>query len=148
MKGTLWTDERTADLKRMWAQGLSATQIAYRLGLDSRSAVLGKVHRLKLAERRTGHHVYKMRPAHVPPRPAAKAPRVPRPVQPMPLPLPGASDLAPTCQLQGLTGTTCRWPIGDPREPGFGFCGRPHVPGLPYCEYHARRAFRRPGEDR
>ncbi len=38
-----------------------------------------------------------------------------------------------------LTATTCHWPIGNPDEPDFGFCGADHarhaVP--PYCNYHA-----------
>lgn len=38
----------------------------------------------------------------------------------------------------------CRWPIGDPLLAGFHFCGRQKVAGLPYCEVHARRAFRPP----
>jgi GcrA cell cycle regulator len=35
----------------------------------------------------------------------------------------------------------CRWPIGDPREPNFHFCGGPGVPGLPYCPEHAKMAY-------
>jgi hypothetical protein len=35
----------------------------------------------------------------------------------------------------------CRWPIGDPREADFHFCGAHQVPGRPYCELHWRMAF-------
>lgn len=46
-----WTDERVETLKKLWAEGLSASQIAAKLGGVSRNAVIGKVHRLKLSGR-------------------------------------------------------------------------------------------------
>jgi len=46
-----WTDERVESLKKLWAEGLSASQIAAQLGGVSRNAVIGKVHRLKLSSR-------------------------------------------------------------------------------------------------
>jgi GcrA cell cycle regulator len=61
-----WTDERVALLKKLWMEGLSASQIASELsGGVTRNAVIGKVHRLKLSAR--------AKPASVAPRP--KAPR-------------------------------------------------------------------------
>lgn len=47
-----WTDERVEQLKRLWMEGLSASQIAAQLGEGvTRNAVIGKVHRLKLSAR-------------------------------------------------------------------------------------------------
>ncbi len=46
-----WTDERIETLKKMWDQGLTATQIAEELGGVSRNAVIGKAHRLGLPAR-------------------------------------------------------------------------------------------------
>ena len=46
-----WTDERVEMLKKLWSEGLSASQIAAQLGGVSRNAVIGKVHRLKLSGR-------------------------------------------------------------------------------------------------
>lgn len=47
-----WTDERIAQLKHYWEQGLSASQIAETLGEGlSRNAVIGKAHRLGLSSR-------------------------------------------------------------------------------------------------
>ena len=48
-----WTEERVEQLKRLWAEGLSASQIAGRLGGVTRNAVIGKVHRLGLSGRAT-----------------------------------------------------------------------------------------------
>jgi GcrA cell cycle regulator len=47
-----WTDERVELLKKLWMEGLSASQIAGELGEGvTRNAVIGKVHRLKLSAR-------------------------------------------------------------------------------------------------
>ena len=46
--------------------------------------------------------------------------------------------------IQTLTETCCRWPIGDPQIADFHFCGRKKIAGLPYCDFHARRAFQPP----
>lgn len=43
--------------------------------------------------------------------------------------------------LLDLTERTCKWPIGDPTEEDFAFCGLECVPGKPYCEYHVAVAF-------
>lgn len=43
-----WTDARIAQLTRLWTEGVSAAGIAEALGDVSRSAVLGKLHRLRL----------------------------------------------------------------------------------------------------
>ena len=49
-----WTDERVETLKKMWAEGQSASQIAKELGGVTRNAVIGKVHRLGLSNRAAG----------------------------------------------------------------------------------------------
>ena len=35
-----------------------------------------------------------------------------------------------------LTSTTCRWPIGDPAEVDFHYCGQPPPLGQTYCDTH------------
>ncbi|NBR12467.1 MAG: GcrA cell cycle regulator, partial [Alphaproteobacteria bacterium] len=47
-----WTDERVELLRKLWNQGLSASQIATELANGiTRNAVIGKVHRLGLSGR-------------------------------------------------------------------------------------------------
>ena len=46
-----WSDERVELLKKLWQDGLSASQIAAELGSVTRNAVIGKVHRLGLSGR-------------------------------------------------------------------------------------------------
>ena len=38
----------------------------------------------------------------------------------------------------------CRWPVGDPNEPGFGYCGSDSIAGHPYCADHVAIAFQAP----
>lgn len=40
-----------------------------------------------------------------------------------------------------LDNHTCRWPIGDPKDENFHFCGAPVKIGQTYCEEHAAIAY-------
>src|SRR5512136_1031948 len=63
-----WSDERVELLRKLWSDGLSAAQVAAELGAGvTRNAVIGKIHRLGLAERG--------KPANAP------RPRAPRPAR-------------------------------------------------------------------
>ena len=99
-----WTDERVETLKKMWAEGQSASQIAKELGGVTRNAVIGKVHRLGLSNRTTAEEeaapevaaapAPEVAPAAAPAapreelRPAAAAQPAARPAQPAPQPAP------------------------------------------------------------
>ncbi len=73
-----WTDERVEKLKKLWSEGLSASQIAAQLGGVSRNAVIGKVHRLNLPGRaKAGGAPAAARAPKRPAAPAAAAPRNP-----------------------------------------------------------------------
>jgi GcrA cell cycle regulator len=161
-----WNDERVELLKKLWSEGLSASQIAGRLGGVTRNAVIGKVHRLGLSGRATTSRMKSHRPR---PRAAAtaQAASTQRRMQQKPrfaptgnpalraLYQPEAEPFSPAAEelviplkerrtIQTLTECSCRWPIGDPQMADFHFCGKDKVAGLPYCEFHARRAFQPP----
>lgn len=129
-----WTDDKIEALRKHWAAGESCTDIGKRLGF-SRNAVIGKVNRLGLERREKPS-----RP--VPVRIKTKQPPKPRRVKedaspdPAPLPPPPSSGSAPddtTAAVLALTSTTCKWPIGDPKQPGFRFCMREKPADQPYC---------------
>jgi len=40
-----------------------------------------------------------------------------------------------------LTSATCRWPIGDPVDPAFHYCGQSPRSDSPYCETHDRLSY-------
>jgi GcrA cell cycle regulator len=133
-----WTDERVAQLKRMWGEGRTAAEIAKELGGVTRNAVIGKAHRLKLSNRISPIQQDNKKPAHVsaPVREKVAAPIVTRAANHDPMPV-----RAGGVKMSELKDRMCRWPIGDPREPNFHFCGGPGVPGLPYCPEHAKMAY-------
>ena len=43
--------------------------------------------------------------------------------------------------MRDLDSETCRWPLGDPREAGFHFCGCMVTDGSIYCSAHHSRAY-------
>lgn len=152
-----WNDERVELLKKLWAEGLSASQIAGRLGGVTRNAVIGKVHRLGLSGRATTSRMKSHRPrARTTAKRNAKSrfgsfgnPALRALYNPdADASLPAIEELViPEKErkyIQTLTESCCRWPIGDPQLAEFHFCGKKKVAGLPYCEFHARRAFQPP----
>lgn len=133
-----WIEERVQLLKKLWADGLSASQIAGRLGGITRNAVIGKVHRLGLEGRRATKRV-RLAPSIEFIRFAPKATRRQRP--PVQMSLFPRDPMTPLCvALLDLKPNMCRWPIGDPRSDNFSFCGCP-ANGATYCEHHARIAY-------
>jgi GcrA cell cycle regulator len=119
-----WTDERTELLKKLWGSGLSCSQIAEKFGDCTRNAVLGKLTRLGLPGRK------QLRPRPI-------APNNPPPPRPAPNEEPAGERFG----LADLTAIMCHFPLGDPREPGFGFCGAHKSPLVPYCDHHAALAY-------
>jgi GcrA cell cycle regulator len=43
--------------------------------------------------------------------------------------------------LADLAPGACRWPIGDPRDEGFRWCGKRAEPLHPYCGEHRQTAL-------
>ena len=158
-----WTSERVTLLKQLWADGLTGGQIAKKIGgFDhckdgGRGSVLAKVRKLGL-ENRKGVGNYAARGSRKQPKKAvqrssrirsvrgnavqelfASTPSEPQ-TEELVIPLEERKT------LDMLTETSCRWPIGDVQHQDFHFCGRKKMTDLPYCEFHARRAFQPPNE--
>ncbi|MGO8952184.1 MAG: GcrA family cell cycle regulator [Rhodomicrobium sp.] len=53
----------------------------------------------------------------------------------------GPSATYGAAALASLPDEACRWPLGDPAEPGFAFCGAPKSGRASYCRHHLRQAF-------
>jgi len=102
-----WTDERIDQLKRLWGQGMTASQIAEELGGVSRNAVIGKAHRLGLEARpspvKGGDAGSSPAPASEKPAPAAAAEK-PAPA-PKPTPAPAPVQAAPAAAPNPTTAT-------------------------------------------
>lgn len=146
-----WTEDRVERCTSLWMQGYSASQIANALGWVSRNAVIGKLKRLgKLGKERDRHQpatvisfprsratVRRSAPRFVPAeQPPAALAIVPRIVQELNIPT------ALRVDLLDLREGMCRFPIGDPRDDAFHFCGCRQAAGTSYCGHHARIATR------
>ena len=114
-----WTDEQVEELKRLWEKGLTTGEIGKALGV-SKNAVVGKAHRLGLngrpspirrgdeeTEETVSEPVEKKKETKVaPPKKSA------------------AKEKQKLFTVNDLTSTSCRWPIGDPKDEDFHFCGK------------------------
>jgi GcrA cell cycle regulator len=149
-----WTDERVELLKKLWADGLSASQIAAELGGVTRNAVIGKVHRLGLSGRAKSSSSNAARPRKA--RASTHMMRTSRPsmrgntalahayehaAEPEPEYIENIIPMGQRRTILELNEETCRWPIGDPGSPDFFFCGGHSVSSMPYCSYHSRVAY-------
>lgn len=156
-----WTDERVELLKKLWSDGLSASQIAAELGGITRNAVIGKVHRLGLSGRAKSASTAAPRQRKA--RSSAHMLRMPRgsirgntalahaydyEVEATPELIENIIPIGQRRTLLELTEQTCRWPIGDPGTSEFFFCGGNALTGLPYCAYHSRIAHQPASERR
>jgi GcrA cell cycle regulator len=161
-----WTPARIGMLQELWGSGLSAKEIAARLGSGiTRNAVIGKAHRLglssrpspikRVAEKGSGAVGMKTRLS------APKSMGIRREV--------GGNagfnarsmfkDEGDARSKRGEGGNysprvfkntniaaqtaaqQCRWPVGDPLKAGFHFCERMSIPGMSYCYDHACLAY-------
>lgn len=144
-----WTDERVTTLKKLWLEGLSASQIAKQLGGVTRNAVIGKVHRLGLSGRAAASQP--ARPVFKPQRPARPVAAAPQPIRRTvsnvptpPEPVVRRVEEPGSATVLTLGAHMCKWPIGDPSSDGFSFCGRRTGEDGPYCVEHSRVAYQAP----
>lgn len=110
-----WTPERIAVLIALWNENITTSEIGRRLGI-TKNAVIGKVHRLGLTQRR----------------PSVKE-------EPEP---------ADVIRLDALGANMCCWPVGNPGDTDFHFCGQPSAAGKPYCSKHCAVAYVRTSRER
>lgn len=144
-----WPSDHDALLTKLYGEGQSFSQVATALNemfgtAYSRNAAIGRASRLGIAggRRKETKSLDRVeRSPAVAPKPAAAAPvpkSAPAPVEVEPPP--GRRLLS----LFELTDRTCKFPIGDPRDAGFGFCGSRVTltdPPVPYCRFHCRIAY-------
>jgi GcrA cell cycle regulator len=164
-----WTGPQEDLLRKLAGEGLSGSQIAARLG-KTRSAVCGKAWRFGLclggmpaAGGITVVRVRRKRAAANRNRKDKAQGRKQRPWQPLPVTpanaeghvarlrpdtfTPRIYPPAPEHQrksIHEIEERHCKWPIGDPLQAGFHFCGAEAVPGKPYCLEHCCVAFEMP----
>lgn len=118
-----WDDARLEALRDMLEKGASsghaAAMLSERFGADiTRNMVIGMAARrgMKMAS----------------PKRAARP--KPKPFNPAPAPkVTVAIPESARVSLHDLRAGMCRFPIGDPKDEGFGFCGAPALDGKSWC---------------
>ena len=122
---SVWDEQKLNKLRKLWDEGLPITKIGIEIGV-SRNAIAGKAHRLGLPKRNS---------------PISKS-GDPRKNQEI-----SSKDITKQLPLKIMlrdvewSRNRCCWPIGDPKLPGFSFCGTSIIPGRPYCEEHSNLAY-------
>ena len=162
----VWTDERVQLLSELWMNGYSASQIADRIGggLFSRCAIIGKAHRLGLAGRAVPQRKTVVRSQRRNPKghdqriwnrfrkpPISERERADRAMRAAAVAERQAVQSAPDLFIPPSERKTlleladrgeCKWPYGSgTKDDPFYFCGKRQESGLPYCQFHAARAF-------
>ena len=154
-----WTDEQVEELKRLWDKGLTTGEIGKALGV-SKNAVVGKAHRLGLNGRPSPIRRGEDDATAVPDRKSTplamtvvdtflSTTAVPTEKESAPAKKKTAKTAAvkkseekqKIFTVNDLTSSSCRWPIGDPKDEDFHFCGKEALPDKPYCAEHAAIAY-------
>lgn len=161
-----WTDEMVAELKRMWDEGLTTGEIGKRLGV-SKNSIVGKVHRLKLVSRpspikkksdtsvkdkiapKPAKEPLKAEEKTTAPKDFTKNASTVKPVETIkeenikaePITCAPPKKSSGYVTLTDLDIHSCRWPVGDPKDETFHFCGKKTRIGQTYCDEHAATAY-------
>ena len=144
-----WTNEMISQLKQMWKKGLTTNEIAKELGV-SKNSIVGKVHRLNLTARpspikkREGDEsaVVTQGPLKLEMNDETQTPKPTITINTIEV-----KAHQNTClKLSELDSHTCRWPIGDPKDDNFCFCGKRVKAGQTYCDEHSAIAYVKPGK--
>ena len=125
-KKSVWDQDKLDQLRHFWLEGLPITKIGLELNV-SRNAIAGKAHRLGLPKRNS---------------PISKSGE-PRTNHSKTVAEENKKELPLKLLLRDVewSRNACCWPFGDPKLPGFKFCGISIMPGRPYCEEHAILAY-------
>lgn len=165
-----WTDEMVDQLRAMWKEGLTTGEIGKRLGV-SKNSIVGKVHRLGLSGRPSPIKKKDDAKVSVESTPVQavketlkenkeKTVKEKNDSKPAKIEKTAGKDSLPQHRTEiksetqatfhrhvGKTGLTdldnhtCRWPLGDPKDENFHFCGKKVRIGQTYCDEHANVAY-------
>ena len=122
---SVWNEDKLNKLKSLWDKGLPITKIGLELGV-SRNAIAGKAHRLGLPKRNS---------------PISKSGDPRKNEKKADIQTDKELPLKLLLRDVEWSRNRCCWPLGDPKLPGFSFCGTSIIPGRPYCAEHSKLAY-------
>ena len=137
-----WNQQKVDDLKKLWNEGVATSRIGEQLGF-TKNAVIGKAFRLGLERRQNSR------------KKTAQSQSVSSVTMYRETSAPVHSQITPKREVtrrrekfsfkKSIVGTgsfkSCQWPIGDPLEEGFHYCGGQNIPTKPYCIEHYKKAY-------
>ena len=137
-----WNQQKVDDLKKLWNEGVATSRIGEQLGF-TKNAVIGKAFRLGLERRQNSR------------KKTAVSQSVSSVTMYRESSNSGHSQISPKREItrrrekfsfkKSIVGTgsfkSCQWPIGDPLEEGFHYCGGQNIPTKPYCIEHYKKAY-------
>ena len=137
-----WNQQKVDDLKKLWNEGVATSRIGEQLGF-TKNAVIGKAFRLGLERRQNSR------------KKTTQSQSISSVTMYRETSTPGHSQIAQKKEVtrrrekfsfkKSIVGTgsfkSCQWPIGDPLEEGFHYCGGQNIPTKPYCIEHYKKAY-------
>ena len=137
-----WNQQKVDDLKKLWNEGVATSRIGEQLGF-TKNAVIGKAFRLGLERRQNSR------------KKNTQSQSVSSVTMYRETSVTGNSQITPKREVtrrrekfsfkKSIVGTgsfkSCQWPIGDPLEEGFHYCGGQNIPTKPYCIEHYKKAY-------
>ena len=136
-----WNQQKVEDLKKLWNDGVATSRIGEQLGF-TKNAVIGKAFRLGLERRQNSRKkisqptsfssttLYRETSTSTSPQSAKREPVRRREKFSFKKSIVGTGNFR-----------SCQWPIGDPLEEGFHYCGGQNIPTKPYCIEHFKKAY-------
>jgi len=157
----MWTEQAVETLRRLALEGRSAAWIAAALGAPSRSAVIGKANRIGIKLNGGTHSApigeapsSQRLPAEISwgragSRARSRVPAVSRERRRTDRWIFATAEVGDMRRigLAEIGEVECRWPLGDPAQEDFAYCGLPVVRGHAYCAGHCRLAYRLPNAE-
>ncbi len=147
-----WTDEDKETLRRMWEEGVRTKDIAEAIGKGAtKNAVIGQAHRLGLKPHANPPNIQRKPPGEKPKRKPSKPSKVEETVMVGPeylgdvfaplMPKTKDAPVARGVRLVDLRERSCRFPLGDPADKDFAFCGEETAIDRVYCPCHMRICY-------
>ena len=137
-----WNQQKVDNLKKLWNEGVATSRIGEQLGF-TKNAVIGKAFRLGLERRQNSR------------KKTAQSQSVSSVTMYRETSVAVNSQISSKREVtrrrekfsfkKSIIGTgsfkSCQWPIGDPLEEGFHYCGGQNIPTKPYCIEHYKKAY-------
>ena len=136
-----WNQQKVEDLKKLWNDGVATSRIGEQLGF-TKNAVIGKAFRLGLERRQNSRKKISQPTSFSSTTLYRQTSSSSSSISVKKEPIRRREKFSFKKSIVG-TGNfrSCQWPIGDPLEEGFHYCGGQNIPTKPYCIEHFKKAY-------